>query len=224
MREYTIDYSRMEPYEAGAAVVSLLAWPDASATDETLGAVHSSLCAWYLRDRAVHEPAWMTSRLSAKRLYVLREREVMLHDLRQLPRRLRDRMVAARMAIGFMQEVELGRIPKLPPGVKRLTLNEMAQLVLDDAHQSEPQNVETRIWRPSIPVLHLATATATTMEQLEGQGQGCFTFMDMIANPALLQFIVERAALHAEIIIKSRLPINAECLIRVQCISSEAPQ
>jgi len=38
-------------------------------------------------------------------------------------------MVAARMAVPFLQEVELGKRPKLPKSIKRQSLNEMAAFV-----------------------------------------------------------------------------------------------
>lgn len=40
-------------------------------------------------------------------------------------------MVAARMAVSFLQEVELGKSksPKLPKSIKRQSLNEMAAFV-----------------------------------------------------------------------------------------------
>src|ERR1700731_3789858 len=59
-------------------------------------------------------------------------------------------MVAARMAVPFLQEVELGKRPKLPKSIKRQSLNEMAAFVAGEAEQSEPQNVESRVWRPSL--------------------------------------------------------------------------
>jgi hypothetical protein len=42
-----IDFNRLAVYEAGALLVTLLAFPDAS--DETQGNVHASLCNYALR-------------------------------------------------------------------------------------------------------------------------------------------------------------------------------
>jgi hypothetical protein len=67
-------------------------------------------------------------------------------------------MIAARMAYPFLKEAESGKLPALPAGLKRFSLNQMAELVLSDAGQADAENVETRIWRPSRPVIHLATA------------------------------------------------------------------
>ena len=46
-------------------------------------------------------------------------------------------MVAARMAVPFLQEVELGKRPKLPKSTKRQSLNEMAAFVAGEAGQSD---------------------------------------------------------------------------------------
>jgi hypothetical protein len=39
-----------------------------------------------------------------------------------------------------------------------VSINQMARLVLEDAGQTDPENVETRIWRPSLPAIHIASA------------------------------------------------------------------
>ena len=49
-----IDFRNLEVYGAGAVVVTLLAYPDAS--EETLGEVHASLCAYALNVKCAVEP------------------------------------------------------------------------------------------------------------------------------------------------------------------------
>jgi len=53
-------------------------------------------------------------------------------------------MIAAHMAHRFLKEAETGEVPKLPARVKRLSINAMSELVLEDAGYSEPEDVETR--------------------------------------------------------------------------------
>jgi len=90
---------------------------------------------------------------------------VLISDLR-----LRDRMVAAKIAMPFLQEVELRHLPELPKCVKKLSLNEMCAYVLKDLGISSDENIETRIWWVSLPIIHLATATAVAIDQLEKHG------------------------------------------------------
>jgi hypothetical protein len=108
--------------------------------------------------RATYEAAadWAVSPQSVKPIYSFQTQRDCKRNLQTLPRRLRDRMVAARMAYPFLKEAETGETPELPAGIKRLSLNQMAELVLSDIGHADPENVETRIWRPSRSVIHLA--------------------------------------------------------------------
>ena len=67
-------------------------------------------------------------------------------------------MVAARMAVPFLQEVELGKRPKLPKSIKRQSLNEMAAFVAGEAGQSEPQMSKAGSGGRALRVVHLAVA------------------------------------------------------------------
>jgi len=89
-------------------------------------------------------------------IYAFRSENEIAKDLRTLERRLRDRMIAARMAVPFLQQVEPGERPKLPKSIKRLSLNEMAAFVAEEAEQSEPHNGAPRLAlrRPRWGALH----------------------------------------------------------------------
>src|ERR1700738_471086 len=148
-----IDFNGVEVYEAGALLITLLAYPGEK--EEVWAQVHASLCSYALRIKSASEPDLATVPQPMKPIYAFRLQQDIGRDLRTLERRIRDRMIAGRMGIGFLKEAVTGQVPA---GLKRLSINELAELVLDDAGYSEPQNVETRIWRPSLPVIHLATA------------------------------------------------------------------
>ena len=56
MTLHLIDFNRLAVYEAGALLVTLLAYPDVS--DETQGKVHASLCNYALRITSAIDPDW----------------------------------------------------------------------------------------------------------------------------------------------------------------------
>src|SRR5712672_1686219 len=154
-----IDFDQLEVYEAGALLLTWLAYPhENKEDDERRSRVHTALCACALRAKCEMDPVWANSPQSVKPIYLCQTERDLNRSLRTLQRRLRDRMVAARMAYPFLKEAETGEVPELPPSVKRLSINQMAELVLTDAGHTDPENVETRIWRESRPVIHLASA------------------------------------------------------------------
>ena len=124
-----------------------------------------------LRATGESDAGWATSPQTLKPIYLLQTAREINRSFRQIKRRLRDRMVAGRMAYPFLQQANCGEVPKLPAGVKRLSINAMSELVLDDAGQTDPENVETRVWHPSLPVIHLATAVHGYLHLYDGAAE-----------------------------------------------------
>src|ERR1700730_8823398 len=89
-------------------------------------------------------------------IYAFRSENEIAKDLRTLERRLRDRMIAARMAVPFLQQVEPGERPKLPKSIKRLALNEMAAFVAEEPNRVSRTMAHTRLAlrRPRWGALH----------------------------------------------------------------------
>ena len=95
-----------------------------------------------------------------KPIHAFRKEKLIGKDLVKLQRRLQGRMAAARMAMAYLKEVATGKPPKLPHGIKRLSLNQLSEMVLEDTRETMAENVEERVWRASLPVIHLAAAMA----------------------------------------------------------------
>jgi hypothetical protein len=115
---------------------------------------------------------------------------------------MRDRMIAGRMGIGFLKEAVTGRVPE---GLKRLSINELAELVRDDAGYSEPENVEARIWRPSLPVIHLATALQVLLH------------LSVLLGRGVIELVIRTAEYHRVLFTRCRsLRLDPESLIRIR--------
>jgi hypothetical protein len=74
------------------------------------------------------------------------------------------------MTIPFLLRADSGATPPLSQGIKRLSLNEMAAFVAEDAGQVDPINIERRVWAPSRPVIHLAAAAVMLGQRLNKRG------------------------------------------------------
>jgi hypothetical protein len=218
MRESVLDFHKHEVYEAGAILATLLAYPGLNDTDATRGRLHRTLCGLTLHDRCETDPEWAAAPQRIKPIYTSFSEQAIKRARRTLERRLRDRMAAARMVIPFLKQAQDGQTPDLPPGVKRLSLNQMAGLVGEDVGQSDPQNVKTRIWRPSVPVIHLAAATAVLGQGISRGTAQSLHFSHLVRTQWVIEWIVRQAEEFETLIEKSqrRLHIDRDSLIRVR--------
>lgn len=207
------NFERSEVYEIGAALLVLLAYPD-DKSDAEMGDLHASLCARALWNRHVLNPD-DTTPTAVKPQYQFREIEQFERDNNFTVKRLRERMIAGRMLIPFLQRAQLGRAFKLPPTVKRLSINQMAEFVLNDAGQSDVNNLKSRIWAPSRSVIHLAAAAAILGQELQKEGDAGFD--EYLERRELIEAIV-REAQYCESLIENdpRIPIKIENLIKVR--------
>ena len=201
IEEFWIDFSKSEIHECGATLVVLLAYPGDDNEDIARANLHASLCALALRARFEGSPDELAPQLM-KPIHAFRTDEKTSRDLKTLMRRLRDRMIAARMAIGFLQ-LAAGKQPKLPAGIQRLSINQLSELVLEEAEQAEPENVEARIWRPSLPVIHLAAATAVMIDVAERNGFGRFGVGELLTSRPLIEAIVREAQIYETLMSQS---------------------
>jgi hypothetical protein len=216
MTLHLIDFHRFTVYEAGASLISVLAYPGDS-EEAKRAAVHASLCHHALRVVCEVAPDWALHPQPIKPLYALRTSDEVRQDLRTLQRRLRDRMVAGRMAIGFLKEAISGPISERP---RRVSINRMARLVLEDTGQTDPDNVETRIWRPSLPVIHIASAVQLFLQlafpSIDRLGWETFLF-----NQWVVECVIRAAEYHASIISNTNgLPIDPARLITMRLVEA----
>ena len=213
MSLHQIDFNRLQVYEAGALLLTLLAYPDAS--DEMQGNIHLSLCTHALRVRSEIDPDWALLAQPIKPIYALRSQRECNRDLRTLERRMRDRMVAGRMGIAFLREALPGQVPELPAGVKRLSINQLAEFVFDTRF-TDPENVETRIWRQSLPVIHLASATLVFLNLVEAEA-GPIVLEALLLNRKVIEVVVRTAEYHETLLAQSRhLRFDPERMIRIR--------
>jgi len=87
-----------------------------------------------------------------------------------LDKRLKQRMAAARAAIGKMHAELFGIPVTLPPGLRSLAIDQLCRLIRSDVSIDDPENVEKFVWRTSLPIIHLAVATQLILAERLGGG------------------------------------------------------
>jgi hypothetical protein len=126
-------------------------------------------------------------------------------------------MIAARMVMAFLKEAATGALPKLPPNVKHLSVNELSVLVLADAKQSDAENVETRIWRPSLPVIHIAAATAVALDSVERGRKPAIDNYSLLMDRSIVEWIISASQEIEQLVEKStHLKPHSGQLIRLR--------
>ena len=215
MQEIVLDFKKLQTYEAGAVLVTVLAYPSGNEEGKR-PALHQALCALVLRARYETDPNWGNSPQLIKPIYALCPESQISKSLKTLKRRLRDRMIAGRMAAAFLQEIFMGKVPKLPDGVRRLSVNQMAELVLEDAGQTDSENVETRIWRPSLPVIHLAAACQVLIQQTEREMGLVIHIGNLLQNREVIEHVIRTAEEFRQLLAKSpRLRVDPNTQVQI---------
>ena len=203
-----------ETYEAGAVMLCALLWPDFLTDDKAAGERHLAVCQDYLTRRAASDPEWAAQPHPIRPIYYTTAPQMMKRIDRDLQIRLRDRLIAAKMVVGFLQQAS-GFQVKLPSCVVRLSVAEMAKAVATEAGQVEITNIKGRLWRESKPVLHIAAAFAVVTHDAERQGRHV-TYLDFIGSRELIKSVIDASREYEALLLTlDRLKITPESLVRL---------
>jgi len=226
-QDIEIDVSMTKPYEAGAIVLAHLALPNG--TEEARGGLIFSLCNRALRAKYDLASSEAHSEQLLKPIYVFRAENQIGKDFRTFDRRLRDRLIAADMAIALLKEAT-GTLPAtLPEGLRTLSLNELSAWAGRKLPESRKKgagrdqgDIETRIWRESLPVIHFAVALANFTQTSDRQRQGKLHPVEMVLKPEFVKWLITYAEQLAEIIERTGIRgKKAKPLIRIRLVGEE---
>lgn len=194
--EISICLSGLPHYECGALLFSYLAFPEPGAED-TRADVHASLCHLALKAITQDDPDGQWTPAVIKPGYALLSESKVRTSLRTMDRRLRDRLDAATVAKPFLEQATTGKTPRLPAGVDSLTLTSMAEYLMfrtkPNADGGDLKNFHARVWKPSLPVIHLAVALNVLFERTNEASLGTLAIHDLIRSPEVIRFLLETA-------------------------------
>jgi len=216
-REIQISFEGNQAYECGAKLLALVACPGAGVQKERLDDLESSLCSWALWSRHLANPD-DDLRVPVRLRHVFQDARTVERNVKFLAKRLGERLVASRMATPRLQWEESGAPPRLPASIKRLSINRMAEFVLEDAEQRDASNVKRRLWTPSRPVIHLAVAMAVIGQELRRKGLQ-FGLEHLLLLREFIEEVLRRAELFETLIARSsKFPVRTAELVRVRVV------
>ena len=218
------DFAHSRVYEVGAALLALLALPDGSEMERVN--LMATLCHLRWRGLVESDSPEAASEQLVRPNYLTRTDDQIRTDLKFFKANLEDRVVAGRMAIPFLRKAE-GTLPaKLPRDIKRVSLNELADGAKRDlavvkrgrkGAEADAANIRSRVWRPSLPVIHLAVGLAVTMQDSERTGAGEVLYPHFLEHEWLIERVIAYADYCAFLIEEKRaLPGKAVPLIKVR--------
>ena len=211
----SIKASELQPYECTALLFAYLAFPGVDEDDERMLA-HAALCKHLLccSDTGHEDLDWTLSPQPIKPVYLgfdIAGGTSGRDPLLTFNRRMRDRSAAVAIAKPFFQLAVHG--PRLRPrGSKPLTLTGRAKLIMpliqgNGATGGEDKNILSRIWVPSLPVLHLATAVVDLLEQMNHEGLRAnrktiqhFPVLAFLLAPEVASYLVNEAQIFENVI------------------------
>ena len=210
---YLLVPSQYEPFEIGATLIAILAFPGCYETNARRQAFEA-LCAHVVRATCEAEPEKATEWSERFPAYAAIDAKESRRRLRTLRRRLRDRMVAARMALGYFDEalrhmfasigeaypdlkpeiggVELRPTP-FPDGLARHSVNALMEYHFPHSNEEGRHNREHRMWHSSLPVIHLAVAFHVLGRHLQS---GAETFAYKLDDLDLHRRVLALAEVH----------------------------
>jgi len=226
-RTMTIDANRSEPFEIGAQIIALLAFPGADEEARRLR-VEGAMCSEVIALGCSEDPAG-ASVLRAR--YPHYAKRVQRASLASLDSRLKKAMLAGWMALGFIEDGATGMPPKLPADMTNMSVSSLArrisrQIGLDDDvtyenYEDAIKAMERRVWRRWHPILHLASAYQVVARIHSGEEPGLAFNID---NEAFHEAVIGLAQVHGKIIrAHPRLKKVAEVLVDIDWLNRSVP-
>ena len=218
-----LDPADMDDFEIGAWLMAILAFPGADEVDLRQAAAEA-LCAGCVRATIAADPDTAEHCRETYPLYTSITQGEENRRLRTLKKRLRKRMVAARMSLGFIEEGITGEPARLPEGMTGLNLDALSRLVQPETYESDPQNLENRVWRSSLPVIHLAAAMQWMLRYLNpGTDEANIGYP--LEDDDKHAFVIELAERYEPLLLADRRTgVTAEKMIRVRQPTTKSPQ
>jgi hypothetical protein len=149
VRAVHLSMADLEPFERTAALLAYLLVPGVKAHRDRIK-IYKTICHWALRNDIAWPKKW--------RDYAFQDQIPFENALNRVRRLYRERHAAGLMALGLMVSDDLPSNRAVPK------VRELAEAVsesvidLDKNVAPDPKNVEFRVWRGSISVIHLALA------------------------------------------------------------------
>jgi hypothetical protein len=189
---YEIDIKNKPLHEGVALALTIMAHPKNKKYDAAFEQRYRETCNVLLRARFAADGSW------GEELQKIRPEHAFVSEVRaaamkkHLESELRTRHLAGVMAWPFLQ-AENGINPDLPPGLKRLSQNQMAEFIATETGISTAENVKGRVHRSGLEVLHLSVAFTCVIAIGRHCGVQNTPLANLISDAAIFRGLISMA-------------------------------
>lgn len=221
-------------YLPGARLLATLAYPPATADDRRWHKAELALCRYVLHKRQLDNPLWVNQQQWIVPAHMTMPLVDMNRWLLRIKPRHDDRLGAAHVAVPYFQEALSRQSGASPSRRRNVTLDSRIKRTIDQEADlaewwavrgiefiqrfpADDHNFEQRVFRPSLPVLHLAVALAVMIDWSQkvlkehtnlvreaeciGPGGGAqLCFEHLLSTPEFARAIVQNAAEYENLI------------------------
>ncbi|MEO3475903.1 hypothetical protein AAFN86_28900 [Roseomonas sp. CAU 1739] len=163
------DLAQVDVYEAQAALLALIAWPEDAPGSDGQSEAQVALVSRMFRTATEADPTFAHKRILVRLVYVQNDTNKMISMADRTYERLNRNLVALRILRPFAQQALFGEnAPPLPVDLAQLSLNAATAWVTTRAPGSpDPHSFEHKVVRPLYPVLHLGMALDMILHNVE---------------------------------------------------------
>ena len=212
-----IPMSELPVYECFAILLSHLTFPDQSESAQR-AKVQLAICYKFLEEKSRREPGWQSSPQKIKPQHLFFPEKQAKKFLGKFHSRYDVRIAASCIAYPYLMESTYNIFPRREFKVDNLlSIARMSELLEPNLIQKYSSNAHTRIWKPSIPVIHLALSISMNLLDLK-KGEQTMLYR-MLNNGVFLKSVVEASDLLAYLIVRSpKLQQSPKALIRSKAL------
>lgn len=206
------DFAVTEPYEIAAALFSLIAYPPAQYKSDKIDLCALGLITKYLHYKRKTDDTWAASYQKIKPIYLDMNESQFEQIEKKFDETLQDRLNAAFIAKRWLEET------KNPESKQRTTIQAFIDELADYQGIRDIDNLRARVWRKSVPVIHLSMALAKVIDLMQNELKLIPTYFWFFENPNLVKEIIKYAANLKEEILASKIKITSADLLDVSYI------
>ena len=162
---------------------------------------------------------WAQTPQPIRPMLVITDTKILDKGLKEGRKILKKRAEAAFVARPFIEKASGTVEHVLPEEIERLSVSQVAEFFVVEHHSSEgdPENLERRIWRPALPVIHLASALEFGMGKFEKLHGRTPSHTEVLLIDGFIQAIIDHARRIEDVLPKvTSIKLNPEKFVRLR--------